>query len=70
VENTHAVKQTRMSSARIYEIRKPELLNPSEALKRACLYDPPEHVLQLRLLDVKLDKVVQWIANPLLLGHS
>jgi hypothetical protein len=69
VENADAMEQPRVSSARIDKVRKSELLDAPEPLKRASLDHAPKHVLQLRPLNVEFDKVVQWIANPLLLGH-
>lgn len=70
MEDTHTMKKPRVGSARINEIRKSELFDSSETLKRTGLDNAPEHTLNLRPLDIELDEVVQWIANPLLLGHS
>lgn len=70
MEDTNTVKQSRVSCSRIDEVRKSELLNAPEPLKRTGLDDTPKHALQLRTFDVEFDKIVKWIANPLLLGHS
>jgi len=44
-----------MSSARVDEVRKTELLDAPEALERPRLKDAPEDVLELGSLDLKLD---------------
>ena len=59
-----------MRSARINEVRESKLFYATEPLKQTSLNDPPQHVLYVRLLDIEFDEVVEWIANPLLLGHS
>jgi hypothetical protein len=63
------MKQPRVGSARIDKIRKAELLDSPKPLKRTGLHDAPKHLLQLRSLDIEFNKIMQWIANPLLLGH-
>ncbi len=70
MEHADAMKKPRMSGTGIDKIRKAELFDTSKPLERARLNDLPKHVFHLRHFDVELDKVVQWVANALLLGHS
>ncbi|CAH1652970.1 hypothetical protein CHELA40_50677 [Chelatococcus asaccharovorans] len=70
MENAEAMKQTRVSGAWINKIRKPKLLNSSQALEWARLNNAPKHLFDLRPINVKLNKIVNGITNALLLSHS
>jgi hypothetical protein len=70
MEHTQAVKEPRVSSTWINEVREPELLDAPKPLKRARLKHAPEYSLHLRSLDVKFDKIMKRVPYALLFRHS
>src|SRR6202012_3656709 len=71
VENTHAVRKTRVRRAGIDDLGKSKLLYPPQPLEWPRLDDFPQRVLEL--IRAELDKVVHRIANSLRLwrkGHN
>ena len=61
------VGKTGMRGPRIDKLGKAQLLDASQALKVGSLNDAPERLIKLLL--IKSNEIVQWVANPLWLAH-
>jgi hypothetical protein len=51
-----------VAGARVNEVRKPELLDTSQALERSSLEDAPKGALQF--IPLELDEIVKGVPDP------
>lgn len=63
MEHADGVSESCVSRARKNKLRKPQLSNPAQALKRPCLNDTPKRAFEL--IRSEFDKIMKGVADAL-----